>query len=278
MRLLPVVFGLALLAACAAPEPEAPADAAPLAAEPLRVDTARVAEGDPELQYAAELAYPQLAPAETAAIRRINATIADTARAFVASIRPDRADLTGDPMMDRWIMGEIQGSFGPVLLQDDLFSTLLTAYVYTGGAHGTTVARPLAFDLRTGQPIALRDLFRSTSAYLDTLATLATARLGEERGDTDWLFDGAIPPIPSAFSAFALRPDSLLLYFAPYSVAAYAFGPSEVRIAYAALDGVLDPVGPVARLRRATPADAADRVAGPPPRNLPPGSEGRSGR
>jgi hypothetical protein len=248
-----LLAGLALLAACATPEPDAPAPAG--AAEPvvLRVDTARIAEADPELRYAAALAYPQLAPAEGGALARVNRAIEDTARAFVAAVRPSRDDLSGNPEMDRWIVGEIEGGFGPILLQDDLFSTLLTAYVYSGGAHGNTVARPLTFDLRTGQPIVLRDLFRSTSAYLDTLATLATDRLSEERGETDWLFDGAIPPIPSAFTAFALRPDSLLLYFPPYSIAAYAFGPSEVRLAYDELGGVLDPNGPVSRLRRAVP-------------------------
>ncbi len=215
----------------------------------VRVDTARFFDEDAELSFRADLRYPRLSPDSVAAVARVNRAIEDSVAALVARARPNLNDFTGDPETDRWITGEVSGSYGPTLLQGDLLSTRLDAYVYTGGAHGTTVGVPLNFDLRTGRAVRLGELFRPGTAYLDTLAALATARLAAARGGTEWMFEERVPPTAGVLSAFTLGPDSLTVFFPPYAIAQYAMGPSEVSLPYRRLARVLDSEGPVARRR-----------------------------
>jgi hypothetical protein len=315
MRLLCLTALLVLLAACRQPEPAS--DGATTA---LRVETDRIVESNPELQYAVNLAFPRIVPQDRDAIARVNGAMRDTARALVADIRPGHGALPPAGNLGQWDVGELEGGFDHFLLTNDLFSALLLAEAFTGGAHGMTLARPLTYDLRTGESITLADLFLPGAPYLEVLAELATERLrgqesffqredrpheprqredgpsdspGQEdvprgspqqdapqqgtpqregarqddRPDGDMLvedtpegFDGHVPATNEAIWAFALREDGLLLYFPSYTIAPYTFGSAEVIIPYEDLEHILDPNGPVGRLRGTTaPPQVAQR-------------------
>lgn len=234
-----VAFALAAGACRPSPEPPSPPqDPPPRPALALRVDTARVTEVS--AAFFADVAYPQLAPAERPAVARVNRAIREEVLRLVDGARQDAAPLAG----------EVEGTFGPVLLTEDVFSTLLRATAASGGVRGRAEAISFAFDLRTGERLALRNLFRAGTAWLDSLAALATAALAAEHGGTEWLYDGALPPLPEAFPAFTLRPDGLHLVFPPGTVAPYAFGAPEVLLPWTRLAPLLAPDGPAARLLR----------------------------
>lgn len=245
-RLLVPLGAAALLAACGAPDPQRPAPGA-ASPQPLTVTTARIAEADSAIRFRAEVEYPQIEGGASPAVARVNRAIADSVRAIVEDIRPVPDEFTGDPELDRWVVGEVEGGFTEPLLREGLFSARLDLYVYTGGAHGNMLALPLNYDLDTGAPLALGDLFRPSAAYLDTLAARVTQRLTQSRG-TGWMFEDALPPDPAYFAVFTLEADSLRFFFPPYAIAPYAVGPSEAALPYAALRAVLRADGPVARL------------------------------
>ncbi|MDX1530704.1 MAG: DUF3298 domain-containing protein [Rhodothermales bacterium] len=245
MRLRPLQHLLAGLSG-STPERDAPAPAADPAAAPgsLHVATDRLFDEDAEFNYSADVAYPQIEGGGPT-IERVNAAIRDSVEAAAAYVRPDPTAFTGDPEQDRLLVGALEGGFTEPLLQDGLFSTRLDLSVYTGGAHPNHYALPLTYDLTTGAPVRLADLFRPDAAWRDTLARLATDRLVAARG-SDWLFEVPIPA--EALSTFTLGPDSLRLFFAPYAIAPYAAGTSEVALSYERLRDLLDPAGPTTRL------------------------------
>jgi hypothetical protein len=233
---------LLALAACGSdPRPDEP----PPEAEPetLRVEIDSLAARDIDLNYDVAVAYPQIAGSDAPAVARVNRAIRDSLSAFLASIKPRPADFTGRPEMDQMIIGEAEGGPSRTFLRDRLFSSRVDIYAFTGGAHGNVFSFPLTYDLATGEPIRLRDLFRTGIAWPDTLSVLTTAQLAAQQ-DTTWLFDDNVPAMAASFSHFTLGADSMTVFFPPYAIAPYAAGALEVTLPYTALRHVLSPSGP----------------------------------
>lgn len=245
-RLLLVPF--VLVTACASPEPDAPPASAPGPTPTPTVVTDSVVAADPAVNYRIAVGYPQIEGDERPAVHRINATIRDSIEAFADGLRPDGDEFTGEPEFDRMFVGEAEGGPARTFLGGRVFSSRVDVHAYTGGAHGNLFSFAFNYDLATGEPIRLGDLFLGGTAYLDTLAARVTERLVAERG-TGWMFEDEIPPDPTYFALFTLGADSLTVFFPPYAIAAYAAGPSEVALPYAALQSVLDERGPVRWLR-----------------------------
>jgi hypothetical protein len=233
-----------LLALSACSSPDAPQDAAPPEPAPLRIEIDSLKAHDADLQYDVAIAYPHIVGSDAPAVDRINRAIRDSLTAFAAGIKPRPADFTGDPEMDRMIVGEAQGGPARTFLGDRLFSSRVDVYAYTGGAHGNTFSFPFTYDLATGEPVRFGDLFRQGTAYLDTLAALTTERLAAQR-DTSYWFVDQIPAEPGSFAFFTLGADSLSVFFPPYAIAPYAAGASEATLPYTALRHVLSPSGPL---------------------------------
>jgi hypothetical protein len=243
MRRLTLV--LLALAACGTPDAPEP----PAAAEPptLRVEIDSLTARDTTLNYDVAIAYPQIAGSDAPAVARVNRSIRDSLRAFASSIKPRPTDFAGTPEMDPMIIGEAEGGPRRTFLGDRFFSSRVDVYAFTGGAHGNTFSFPLTYDLATGEPIRLGTLFRSGTAWPDTLAALTTARLAAAQ-DTSWLFEDQVPATPGTFDFFTLGADSLTVFFPPYAIAPYAAGAFEVTLPYTDLRPVLSPSGPVADL------------------------------
>ena len=234
---------LALVALCGCTDdPDAPGGDFDVRAESLAV-------ADSALRYTARLAYPQIA-GTAPALAAANRSLADTARAVVALYRPPEAPPSGE----RGFEASVEGGFETALLRDSLYSGLLEAYAYTGGAHGIHDIRPLNVDLRTGRALTLAEFFAPGAAWADTLAARSTTQLERQLGP-DVLFDGHVPADASTFRVFTLSADSLVVTFPPYAVAPYAAGPQRVAFAWSSLVGVLAPSGPARFfLPRAAPA------------------------
>ena len=248
MRPLLLVLLVLFAAACASPEPEAPPASAPAPRAEPALATDSLLRAEPEVHYRIAIGFPRIEGDDRPAVRRVNAAIRDSLTAFADGLRPTAADFSGDPEMDRMFVGEAEGGPAKAFLSGRVFSSRVDIYTYTGGAHGNLIAYPFSYDLATGEPIRLGDLFLGGTAYLDTLAARVTERLVADRG-TGWMFEDEIPPDPDYFSVFTLGADSLTIFFPPYAIASYAAGPSEVSLPYAALRDVIDEGGPVGWLR-----------------------------
>ncbi len=116
-----------------------------------------------------------------------------------------------------------------------LVCALVTEYQYTGGAHGNTGFRSYIFDRKSGLFGSLEEYIGGEEA-LGLIASAAADSLRELlRGDSDlcWIDAGAAPSwanYASALPAPPGMPPGLVVFFPPYQVAPYAYGPQEVFI------------------------------------------------
>ncbi len=134
-----------------------------------------------------------------------------------------------------------------------IVSIAFDASVYfSGAAHPTSHSWTLTWDFDAGRPVTLDALFASGAPYLDTLSAYVIPELQRKLGedaDVAWVEEGAAPT-PENYEAWAITPEGLRVLFGSYQVAPYVMGPQEVVVRWSALEPILDPAGPVARIRR----------------------------
>jgi hypothetical protein len=121
-------------------------------------------------------------------------------------------------------------------------------YDDSGGAHPNTYFSTFVFD-KQGSVVALADLFVPQSKYLTRIADESkkqiTAELNKrlgadgQSGVTADIFAEGYAPKAENFSSFVIDGDTLVVFFPPYQVAAYAAGNFEVRIPLATLADIL---------------------------------------
>lgn len=133
-------------------------------------------------------------------------------------------------------------SYETASFSETVRSLKFTIYDYTGGAHGNTFFQTFVFDTANARELTLQDVF----AAGDPLAEVAgfardqlSATLGDMT-DAEWLESGTAPT-PENYANWILTSDSLVFFFPPYQVAAYAAGPQTVTIPLSAINDLLDP-------------------------------------
>lgn len=254
-----LLLAAALLAACTEASTGTPA-AGVADTLAVRVDSLLISVDS--LNYTVEIGYPQIAGASAsvsaAMVARVNAAIRDSVAADADGFRPAEAPPAGERDAPQYT-AEVSGSTGDAMLRGDVFSALLEVYAFTGGAHGNTYYRPLNVDLRTGTAISLGDVFQAGTPWADTLsahagrALLARLREGDPTATAasaaETFYTEGYDAAAMRHATFALGTDSLIVQFAPYEVAYYAFGAPGFTVAYRDLEAFLVPDGPVARIR-----------------------------
>ncbi|MBU0492773.1 MAG: DUF3298 domain-containing protein [Chloroflexi bacterium] len=150
----------------------------------------------------------------------------------------------------------------------DLVSILFRIESYTAGAaHPAHHSAVLNYDLKAGKVLALADLFKPDTKYLDAIANYCIDDLGK-RGILDFK-EGAEAKAEN-YRSWNVTPQGLQITFDPAQVAAYAAGPQTVAIPYTALEDVIDPAGPLAPfLTPATPVPTRTQPPTPRPTSTP---------
>jgi hypothetical protein len=200
-----------------------------------------------------QVRYPQLGGlAEPAAGAAINKLIRDQADAAVLDFT---SGIGKDPQAGPNQPSTLQLDFSVAYSSPDLLSLRVNSYAYpSGAAHGSDVLSTFTFDLASGRQLALADLFRPGSSYLDALATEARTQLRVTLADwmtdssmTQWLATGTEPTADN-YAAWAVTPGGLEITFGQYQVAPYAAGMPVVTIPVTHLAGLIDPTSPLAPL------------------------------
>ncbi len=259
--LLALAAALPLFGATCGVFPGATFDGA-AAPDTLSVQTDSLFISVDSLNYTVSIGYPQLtgssATVPAAMVERVNGVIRDSVTTHAEEFRPSEVpppDERDSPMY----VAEVDGGTDNVMLRGDVFSALLGVYAFTGGAHGNTFYTPLTIDLRTGAPISLDDVFRAGTPWPDTLSAHSERALFAKLYENDpeatpasaaeTFYTEGYSPAAMRHATFTLGADSLTVHFVPYEVAYYAFGSTDVPVAYTALDAFLKPGGPVPRIR-----------------------------
>jgi hypothetical protein len=172
-----------------------------------------------------------------------DAIVAEEIGAFKKNVseiasQPDPSDLGSDLNID----------FAPTMAQNGIVSVLMRVSFYSAGAaHPGSYSRVINYDLRASKMLALQDLFKPNSNYLEVISAACLDDL-KTRGVLGWE-DRALPK-PENYQAWNITPDGLLITFDEYQVAPYASGPQSVTIAYEKLNAIIRPDGPLSFLPR----------------------------
>jgi hypothetical protein len=119
-------------------------------------------------------------------------------------------------------------------------------YQDTGGAHPNGFYQTFVFDLK-GDEVALGDLFKPNSGYLERIASIARTqvekRLTELAGEdaTSTIFAEGLAPDVANYSNWIDNNGMLVFFIPPYQAAAYAAGSFEVHIPIDELADVIKP-------------------------------------
>ena len=131
----------------------------------------------------------------------------------------------------------------------------LTYSFGAGAAHGFAATKTMNFQLRPSRELHIRDVFKSSADYLETLSRYCLEDLRKQQAqrrpdyelardqwkefDGGWLSKGAEAKSQN-YERFSLAKGGITIHFDPYSVACYAEGKYEVFIPAYILKPILD--------------------------------------
>jgi len=137
--------------------------------------------------------------------------------------------------------------------EQDYISIASAIFNYTGGAHPNNSQLYRSYNLETGSPIKLSDLF------LDGFQTSLN-----QSAEIEFRMLKEIPPTNTLESAgywfeddrfllnenFAIINESLIFYFNPYEIGPYSLGATELELKLTDYVDLIDPNGPIGGLKK----------------------------
>lgn len=135
----------------------------------------------------------------------------------------------------------INGNVG--YLKEDFISIIYTHYLYSGGAHGNHIFFSKNYYINCGKAVLVDPLSIFTDESLlettkfienycyEDICQQITFRAEIDACDKNWIREGCAE-IENKSDIILLKDSSLEIYFAPYSVSAFAFGDFIVQIPY----------------------------------------------
>lgn len=233
-----IVFALLSLAVAALPV-AAQDDALQTACEDIWGDwNAETQRCESQVTYTIDIQYPIEYAAYDFVMEPVTALI-NRQRDDILALRPF-LDTPLDPSPGY----SVDLSYESYQHSENIVTLVYTLFYYTGGAHPNSNYEAFTFDLEAGRQLTFDDVFPPENNPLDVISPIVIASQIEQQGeyaDEQWITQGAGPD-PANYQDFALTEDSIIFFFEPYQVAAYAYGPSQVEIPLADLAGVIAPL------------------------------------
>lgn len=220
--------------------------------------TAEIVSADVEKSDTVEIAYayPVFSGIGNAVVeQKINDSIKERIVSAAQSSRGDVAEVCSPGMEEEtsgWVCRFAYDSEYKSFTQfsDRILSVRIETYIFTGGAHGDTAVEFINYNLKNGEEIDWKDVFRKDSDYLALMAAYAKAELikqllvGEgSMSEEDWIERGSAATVENYNSNVGFGEESLLVVFQSYQVAAYAAGQTTVSIPYGELESAIDRQG-----------------------------------
>lgn len=120
---------------------------------------------------------------------------------------------------------------------DGFISIVEERYIYTGGAHGSTVHIPINIDTVSQKQVKLADLFED-EGYVSTLNRMISECVSENADEYSDLW-GKAEIKESHQTDFYIEGDKLVIFFQPYDLSYYARGFVEFPLSLEELSGYL---------------------------------------
>jgi TIR domain/Protein of unknown function (DUF3298) len=222
----------------------------------VSVVPAEIREANVEgLLYDIRIEYPQISPADTDDLVRINGTLSAFARAEADEFKAQSvasAASTGSRQfrIDHHIYDSFDIRFDVPLLTDGFLSVRFNMGWYqAGAAHPNSRTAVLNILFRPTTVLELTDVFLAGSDYLRRMADYCVFDLHRQKANgsidpdyktDDWIVAGAGPRYNN-YRAWALTRTGLLVVFDPYRSGSYAEGRREVLIPASVFRDIIKP-------------------------------------
>lgn len=186
--------------------------------------------------YDISISYPQITGAKSPNAAKLNLALKNIAVQHQSKFKSAKP-AGGEPFSTE--MG-----YAIHLADDNLFSIEFVDDSFTGGAHPNHGTRTFNFDMKTGKPVQLAELFAPNSKYLEKLSAISLKKIKEDLGDG--IFEDGIKPVAKNYSNWVIGKEGLTIYFDEYQAAPYASGRQEVNILYGDIKDIINPNGLIA--------------------------------
>lgn len=263
---LAVVAGLALLAACGGDDDGSPtgttAPGTTATAPTTATTTTAPAAGavptveittlrDSTEQYSYQVEVPALAGLADPVADRVNAEITRRVQTIVANFVDGATQPPAEARPPSPSTLELSHQPGTVLAPTYAGLRLDGSLAMSFAATSNALAIIFNFDLLTGDPLILPDLFSPDADHLGRLSTLAREAILAQLGDSvaAETVELGTEPESENFRLWVLAPDGLQLIFAQGQVAPRVAGPVSVTIPYEELADITAGDGPISRIR-----------------------------
>lgn len=142
-------------------------------------------------------------------------------------------------MQETAIPYEAFSDYKITFLSDCFISLYYDHYLFTGGAHGTTVRFSDSWNLKTGSRAALSSFFPNNPNYREDILNAVSSYIKKQQENpessrsTDY-FDNAPNSVFTEFDEknFYLTPKGIVIYFQQYDIAPYSSGIMQFLIPY----------------------------------------------
>ena len=243
--LLLSVFSFIKAAAAVAVAPSPPSQRSVAAA--VRFAPRQIKESNRKLRYTITAKYPQ-AVGRDPRFERLNQAIRSLMTEQISDFKKDfeAPEERMGPAGSTFDVG-----YTVKLSTADLVSIIfyIDSY-YEGAAHPNHATVSFNYSFETQKTMTLAELFRGNN-YLKVISAYAIKDLKKQLGpdpDSEWIQKGAGPEEEN-YKSWSITRRGLLITFDQYQVASYAEGPHEVIIPYNVLRSVIDPAGPLSKIR-----------------------------
>jgi uncharacterized protein DUF3298 len=255
-KLMALSFALFLVLACSTLAPPAPTaisipipDSIPLSRQvtlsSMPITEAVTQSGTfPDYKITAQI--PVLVGSDDPRVQAFNRVLNDLVQKQVDTYRQNFIQLPLTPLSN----GSYLDATYKLMFQDgDIWSFKFDFSFYADtAAHPGLNSLTLNYDLAGARQLSLSNLFVPDSNYLETISAYCLADLKRQNpGIDDTFLQGASPTLEN-YRNWNITADGLLITFDTYQVAPGASGPQVVTIPYGALNGILDPSGPLSFL------------------------------
>ena len=220
---------------------------------PVEIAGKQIKENNKKLQYEIEIEYPQITGSTNPAAEKFNqqakALVTNEVRSFKAYVVERAAELEE---LETKTGSDLGIGYTVAIARDDLISIDFgIGGYYRGAAHPNSHSRVLNFDLKSGRPLRLSDLFQPNAKYLQTISEYCMKDLQKQSKAKENILDDAsikegAGPNPKNYQSWTITKQGLGVNFDAYQVGPYVAGPQFVLVPYAAIKDLVKPDGPLA--------------------------------
>lgn len=195
--------------------------------------------------YTVNIEYPQISGIENSDQEKIiNTAILKKMDSLIADFRKEVSGINTTYLPKEVLQSSLYVRSKVFLLTNKYVSIEFTiSDMQAGAAHPTNYTETFNYDLQNTKELAISDLFRKDSQFIEKLSQISITSLIEQNQKAEftqeyWIKQGASPKLAN-FEKFLLTNDSLIIIFDTYQVAPYASGVQQVSIPYKNIDNIL---------------------------------------